>query len=470
MKYSFFQKLPADFSWDKTVWVGVGAGKKDEVFREEGYKKVLIGLGNTKERTNNLTRRKYFLLGRRMVRAAQHADANRIVCTFSDFQFKHLRLKPEQAASILAENMELAAYAFNTYKTMPPEGWGFVEEIIVVGETSAAVRKAFERGALVGQEVNATRELSNTPGGLMTPTILAERAREAANSTSVKVSVLNREDMEKLGMGGVLGVAQGSVEEPKFIIMEYEGGGKKKPVVLVGKGVTFDTGGINLKPSDKILGMNLDMSGGAAVIHTLVLAAKLKLKLNVMGLVPAVENMPSGSSIRPGDILRAMNGTTIEIINTDAEGRVILADALCYVAAHYQPEVVIDVATLTGAACVALGTRASALLSRDEQLVKELMKAGEESGDYVWPLPLWEEYEAEVKGNTGDVANAHPKGSRDGGAINGAMFLYQFAKPFKRWAHLDTAPRMEAAKDEYLADGAAGAPVRLLLKYLENLK
>ena len=267
-------------------------------------------------------------------------------------------------------------------------------------------------------------------------------------------------------MGGVLGVAQGSSEDPKFIIAEYNGGPKtQKPVVLVGKGVTFDSGGLNLKPSDSIYEMHLDMSGGAAVIHAVIAAAKLKLKCNVVALVPAVENMVSGSSYRPGDVLRSMSGKTIEVMNTDAEGRVILADALTY-AERYKPRLVVDVATLTGASMVALGTRASAIFTRDEKLEHLLRELGEKSGDYVWPLPLWDEYEEEVKGTFGDVANIGKK-DRLGGAITAAIFLYQFAKNYP-WVHIDMAPRMTTIEGEYLSKGAAGAPVRLLVKLLEE--
>ncbi len=234
--------------------------------------------------------------------------------------------------------------------------------------------------------------------------------------------------------------------------------------MLVGKGVTFDTGGINLKPSDAILGMNMDMSGGAAVIHTISLAARLKLKRNIVVLVPAVENMPSGSSYRPGDVLRSMSGKTIEVLNTDAEGRIILADALTY-AKRYRPKLVVDVATLTGAAVVALGERASALFTRDVDLEQKFRGWGEVSGDYVWPLPLWEEYENEIKGTFGDWANVG--NTRWGGAITAAIFLAQFAEEYP-WVHLDIAPRMTAVSDEHLAKGAAGAPIRLLIKMLEE--
>jgi len=251
--------------------------------------------------------------------------------------------------------------------------------------------------------------------------------------------------------------------------MEYLGASKNdKPVVLVGKGVTFDSGGINLKPSASLSGMNMDMSGGASVIHTIALVAKMKLKKNVIGLIPSVENMASGKSYRPGDVIRSMSGKTIEILNTDAEGRVILADALTY-SQKYNPELVIDIATLTGAAIVALGERASAIFTEDDELSKTFEKIGEKTGDYVWRLPMWEEYENEIKGNLGDWANVHNKDSRNGGAIYGAIFLNQFIKGYK-FVHLDIAPRMIATTGENLAQGAIGAPVQLLYEFIEKDK
>src|SRR3990167_3735016 len=266
----------------------------------------------------------------------------------------------------------------------------------------------------------------------MTPKKLAEAAKKAVKGTKIKVKVLGRKEMRKLGMGAVLGIAQGSMEEPKFIIMEYSRGqtsGKfqrsdlRKPVVLIGKGLTFDTGGLQVKPGDSMYEMHMDMSGGAAVIHAVVLAAKLGVKKNVVGLVPAVENMPSGSSYHPGDVLRSMSGKTIEVLNTDAEGRVILADALTY-ASSYKPRLIVDIATLTGAALVALGQHASAFMTKDPNLIPLFMELGEESGDYVWPLPLWDEYEEYIKGTFGDVSNLPSSGNtRYGGTINGGMFL-----------------------------------------------
>ena len=281
---------------------------------------------------------------------------------------------------------------------------------------------------------------------------------------------MGRQEIRKAGMGAILGVAKGSELEPQFIVMEYWGTAKnKKPVVLAGKGVTFDTGGLQAKPGDHMYEMHMDMSGGAAVIHAIVLAAKLKLKANVIALIPAVENSLSGTAVRPGDILTSLSGKTIEILHTDAEGRVILADAITY-AKRYSPKMVVDVATLTGASLVALGQQASAYMTNKDTLVPVMQKLGEESGDYVWPFPAWEEYEEMTKGTFGDIPNISAAGnSRYGGVIAGGMFLREFAKDLDcPWVHIDMAPRMTATNSEFLAKGAAGAPVRLLLGIIEG--
>ncbi len=428
----------------------------------QGGDTLVIG---TKE-TGTLNTRKVRILVRRVVREALSARIENIAFDPTPL-FSTLNLTPYEQGRLFAENALMAEYEFVSYRTTPTDGWPVVAELALPDTTATAFRNGVTDGLLVGAAVNATRDLANIPGGDMTPSVLATQAHIACKGTGVKVTVLDKAEMTKRKMGAVLGVAQGSSEEPKFIILEYYGGAKKeKPVVLVGKGVTFDTGGLNLKPSDHILDMNLDMSGGAAVIHTLALAGKLKLKKNIIGLIPAVENMPSGSSYRPGDILRTMSGKTIEVLNTDAEGRVILADALLF-AKQYNPKLVVDVATLTGAALVALGTKASALMTRDEAVAEKLLVLGEESGEYLWRLPLWEEYEAAVKGRFGDVANIPVTNSRDAGSINGGMFLLQFAEGYP-WAHIDMAPRMTADADEYLAKGAVGSPVRLLIRIAEQ--
>lgn len=435
--------------------------KPDAEIVKDGKTKFLhISIG-----TKPITRRLLIILVRKIITTARKHKIKKIALALSDIPTPK-DISPYELGSLFAENALMANFEFNSFKTRPKEGWGEVEEVFIYGADSQ-FKKGAARGVVVGEEVNKSRILSNTPGGDMTPKLLARKIKEACRGTGIIVKILGENEMKRLKMGAVLGVARGSEEEAQFIILEYKKGKKgEAPIVLVGKGVTFDTGGLNLKPTGGILDMHLDMSGGAAVAHAIIAAAKLKVKKNIVGLIPAVENMPSGSSYRPGDILKSMSGKTIEVLNTDAEGRLILADALTH-AKKYKPRLVVDVATLTGAAVAALGQRASAILSKDEKLIETCMKLGEESGEYLWPLPLWDEYEDEVKGNFADVANSAVSGTRYGDAIHAAMFLSQFAEGYK-WAHIDMAPRMVAISSDHLAKGSAGAPIRFLVKLLEN--
>lgn len=427
-----------------------------------GQKEIRTGIGPKKE----FTTRKLHLVPRKIITLAKANKIKKLALQFGEFE--HLtKVKNTDLAELLAKNFEIANFEFVEYKTKPKEGWQFIEEIILCGNLSASAKKGVEAGLVIAEEINACRRLANTPGGEMTPQVLAKEAERAAKGTNVKVSVLDTSEMKKLKMGGILGVAEGSREEPKLIVMEYKGG-PGKPIVLVGKGVTFDTGGLNVKPEQSMNDMHMDMSGGAAAIHAIVCAAKLKLKKHIVALIPAVENMPSGSSYRPGDILRTMSGKTIEVLNTDAEGRIILADALTY-AKKFESRLVLDIATLTGAAIGALGQRASAFFTKDDALAKKLVEAGERAGDYVWQLPLWDEYAEEIQGTFGDIINTAK--TRYGGAITGAMFLYEFAKELKcPWVHIDIAPRMTSIESDYLAKGATGAPIGLLIEFVRKEK
>ncbi|MFA6355313.1 MAG: hypothetical protein WCW65_02720, partial [Candidatus Paceibacterota bacterium] len=345
------------------LFVNINHKNNDEVVRENGIKTLYLKCDE------KMTLRKLFLLIRKMVVLAKGSKASQISFNISDFEFDSIKISSSELAEVIGTQLPFANYEFNEYKTKPKEGFTDIKEIFIEGATKE-IEKNILKGHVIAVEVNKTRSLSNTTGGDMTPQILAQKAKEAVSGLPVKVIVLGEKEMKKENMRAILSVGHGSDEESKFIIMEYFGCSKKdKPIVLVGKGVTFDTGGINLKPSSSLLGMNMDMSGGAAVIHTMALVAKMKLKKNVIGLIPSVENMASGKSYRPGDVVRSMSGKTIEILNTDAEGRVILADALTY-SERYKPEVVIDIATLTGAACVALGERASAIFTEDDLLSK----------------------------------------------------------------------------------------------------
>jgi leucyl aminopeptidase len=425
-----------------------------------------LGVGKPQE----MTARKFVILCRAIVQSTKQQKYKKLAIQFDKTPdiFKNLHhISPEEISSIAAQNFEMANFEFTSFKTKPREGFPEVEEILLCGKSSKSIEQSVRKGQEIGREVNACRELANTPSSDMTPVKLAQAAKIAVKGLPVTVRHLTPKDMQKLGMGAVLGVGKGSSKDPAFIVMEYKGA-SSAPIILAGKGVTFDSGGINIKP-DGGHEMHMDMSGGAAVIHAVALAAKLKLKKQVIGLVPAVENMPGSGAYRIHDILKSLSGKTIEILHTDAEGRVILADALTY-AKRYKPSVVIDVATLTGAAMVALGQQASGLFTRDEKLADTLLSLSESSGDYLWRLPLWDEYESAVMGTVGDVVNSVGGATgRYGGATNGAMFLWQFAKELEcPWAHLDIAPRMTAAPGEELAKGAAGAPVRLLISFIEQ--
>ncbi len=374
--------------------------------------------------------------------------------------------KSGTAAQIFAENALMADFEFNTYRQKPKDGWPQVKTVYLAGhkkdlpEIGAGIRE----GTVVGEEVNACRHLANTPGRDMTPTVLAKAARDASANKKIRVRVMEEREMKRLHMGGILGVSAGSDEKPKLIILEYRAGPKnQKPLVIAGKGVTFDSGGLNVKPHPHMYEMHMDMSGGAAVIHGIAAIARLKLPINVVGIIPAVENMPSGSSYRPGDLLKTHSGKVIEVLNTDAEGRVILADALSYAAMQYKPGLLIDFATLTGAASVALGNHCSAIFTQDRKLQDDLLEIGNISGDHVWPLPLWDEYLSEIKGTFGDIANDSPKNSRHGGAVHGAKFLEQFAEG-ARFAHVDIAPRMTTIESDCLAKGASGVGVRFIVE------
>lgn len=326
----------------------------------------------------------------------------------------------------------------------------------------SATKHAVREGIAIGNGVTLARDLGNLPANICTPTYLAERARALTKSSSAfKLRVLGEAEMKRLRMETLLSVARGSREKAKLIALEYKGAAKsQKPVVLVGKGVTFDSGGISIKPAAAMDEMKFDMCGAASVLGTLRAVVELELPINVTGIIPATENLPGGEASKPGDIVTSMSGQTVEVLNTDAEGRLILSDALTY-ARRFKPDVVIDIATLTGACVVALGGEASGLFTNDESLGDKLIEAGQYTGDRTWRLPLWEEYQDDLKSNFADFANV---GGREAGAITAACFLARFTKEY-RWAHMDIAGT--AWKTGKLK-GATGRPVPLLTQYLIN--
>lgn len=375
----------------------------------------------------------------------------------------------EEAGQVIAEGSILAHYDFSEHKSNTKEKIKPLKTINLVlalrQNGIKDIEKGAQKGARIAEAVFVTRNLISHPANVATPSHLAAIASEQGKKLGFKVTVLEKKDMEKLKMGALLGVAQGSIEPPKFLVLEYFNGNKKdKPYVIVGKGVTFDSGGISIKPSPGMEDMKTDMSGGAAAIGTMVAAAAIKLPINLVALIPATENLPGGRAYKPGDILTSMSGQTIEILNTDAEGRLIMADALCY-AERYEPRAVIDIATLTGACVVALGSHASGLLGNNESLKKQLIKAGEETGERLWELPLWDPYKDQIKSDVADMKNV---GGKEAGTITAGAFLDKFATKY-HWAHLDiagTAWKKEGGP--YTPKGAVGVGVRLLVRFLED--
>ena len=364
----------------------------------------------------------------------------------------------EQAVTVAEETL----YRFEQMKSKPEEPRKTLRKLtlavprrgeLAIGEAAAA------RGKAIAAGVKLAKDLGNLPGNVCTPTYLAEQAKFMAKEAGIGIEVLEQTAIEKLGMGSFLSVAKGSDEPPRFIVLDYQGGDKKaKPVVLVGKGITFDSGGISIKPAAEMDEMKYDMCGAASVLGTLRAAAELKLPLNVIGLIPTCENMPNGRANKPGDVVTSLSGQTIEVLNTDAEGRLILCDALTY-AERFEPACVVDIATLTGACVIALGHVATGLLANDDGLARELLHAGDEAYDRCWQLPLWDDYAEQLKSNFADMANI---GGRPGGTITAAAFLGKFTKKYD-WAHLDIAgTAWKSGKDK----GGTGRPVPLLVHFL----
>jgi leucyl aminopeptidase len=426
--------------------------------RLKSKKVVLTGLGKPEKLTLEGLRQ----AAGSAANYARSLHASTIAATLEGAEHAHLALS--DAAQAVAEGMVLGLYRFDKFKTEENDRHE-VTAVTLIADSRAqvkAVQQGAEIGRILGESTNFARSLVNHPSNEMTPTILAEQARQMAQECDLKCEVLDRKDMEKLGMGLLLGVAQGSEQPPQFIVLEHRGGKRTQGnIVFVGKGITFDSGGISIKSADGMERMKYDMSGGAAVIGALRAAALLRVPQNVIGLIPATENLPSGKATKPGDVHRAMNGKTAEIINTDAEGRLILGDALAY-AARYKPIACVDLATLTGACVVALGHEAIGMMgnSRGEPLMDRLRGAGMRTGERVWQLPLWDEYLEHVKSDVADVKNVGM--GRAAGAIAGAAFLAKFVDGYP-WVHLDIAGTAWADREQpYKPKGGTGVGVRLL--------
>jgi len=423
---------------------------------------LLVGLGPTEQITAEKIRR-----------AAGHAIQLVAEKKFGQMAFA-LPLdagESDYATQVQAatEGLLLASYRYDLFLDEKTKGSRKLPKSVTLAieeQNKKDCEVAVEKAQKLCRAVILARDLVNAPGNIKSPAFLAEQAQAAAGESTLKYKVLGQKQLVKEGCSALLSVAQGSAREPRLIILEHHGGGKDEaPVALVGKGVTFDSGGISLKSPEKMDEMKMDMGGGAAVIGTMLAASLLELPVNLVGIIPAVENMPSGTAYRPGDILTSLSGQTIEVLNTDAEGRLILADALTY-AKRYQPRLVIDLATLTGACIIALGHQATAVLGNDQELVQSLLDAGEKSGERLWQLPLWEEYDQLIKSSVADVKNT---GGRPAGTITAAAFLKKFANDF-RWAHLDIAGTAWRDQDQpYTPKGGTGVGVRLLIDFLHNL-
>ncbi len=423
---------------------------------------VLASLGDTEKVTAEILRK----FAGKLVKAFQmYAEKDFTILS----PCYGLKMTPEEAYTALTEGAVLGSYMYDEYKTQakaknkkPQQLYFYLES----HDDMNSIGKAVQRAALISMHANAVKDLVNAPSNVLTPAYLAETAKKIAKKSGLKYSFLDERDMRKQGMNCIIAVAQGSAQKPAMIVLEYRGAKGKAPYALVGKGVTFDSGGINLKPSGSIENMKVDMAGAAVVLKTIHAAAELKMPLNLVGVIPTVENMPSGTAIKPGDIVSASNGKTIEIMNTDAEGRLILADALHY-ATKYKPEEIIDIATLTGAALVALGKSVSPVMGNTEEMTDAMIAAGNDTFERCWQLPLFDDFSEAIKGDVADIKNVGGAKS-EAGTIAGAVFLKEFVNDAK-WLHIDIGGTSWAeAENDYIQKGSTGVGLRLLIKYLEK--
>ncbi len=448
-------------------------GKKDEtalLYPQEGQigaeRVLLVGVGKREDYVVERLRRAVGTA----VRAAEKIGVSHLALSTGHVDRLSEHMGAYYAGRAAIEAAVLAAWDFTELKTQEndPLAHVQVEEVVLLAADEAEAEE-FGRAGRIGQIAaraeNLARELQTLPGNIATPSYLAKVAGEIGAAHGMTVTVLDRADMEREGMKALLAVAQGSLQEPRFIAMEYHGGATgEAPLVLVGKGITFDSGGISIKPAEHMEDMKFDMSGGAGVIAAMRAIAELGLKANVVGLVPTTENLPSGTAVKPGDVIGSLLGKTIEVVNTDAEGRLILADALTY-AQRYHPKAIIDAATLTGACVIALGHQAIGLMGNDGELIDEVRAAGQRVGERCWPLPLWDEYREQIDSEIADLKNS---GGRPAGTITAGWFLKEFTGEVP-WAHLDIAGmayRSEALP--YLRSGATGVPTRLFIEWVRS--
>ena len=414
---------------------------------------LLVGLGKQAEFTEAQYRKAVRAAVKAMPRGVKHAG----------FYLSELEIKKATAhtkVAALVEVVQDASYQVNAIKQKQADPLTLNKIAIYVDKADATLAESgLKQGLAIAAGVKLAKDLGNLPPNICTPTYLGEQAKKLAKAYGFKVEVLDKAQIEKLGMGSFLGVAQGSAEPPRLIVLQHNKGKKgQKPVALVGKGITFDTGGISLKPGADMDEMKYDMCGAASVLGTFKAIGELGLAINAVAIIPTCDNMPSGSAVKPGDILTSMSGQTIEVLNTDAEGRLILCDALTY-AERFEPSAVVDIATLTGACVIALGHYPSGLFSNQDALAKELLEAGEKAHDRAWHMPMWDDYQHLLDSNFADMANI---GGRAGGSITAACFLSRYAKKY-HWAHLDIAgTAWKSGKEK----GGTGRPVPLLTTFL----
>jgi leucyl aminopeptidase len=421
---------------------------------------ALVGLGKKSELNLEKIRNAF-------AKVMQHLRGLNIKDAATAIDWNLLPDQKEKIIAAVAEGAVLGQYQYTPYKTIGRDELKEMRQLEIVAEPKnySVILGEIQKTKIITDAVYFARNLISAPANEMTPSIMAAHAQKIAKRKNVSCRVLDKGKLKALGMNALLGVAAGSHQPPKFIILEYTGGNKgDAPIVLVGKGLTFDSGGISIKPAEKMDEMKTDMSGGAAVMAIVMAAADLMLPFNIVGLVPATENMPGGSALKPGDVLKSYSGQTIEVLSTDAEGRLILADALFY-ASKYKPAAIIDIATLTGACVVALGDDVIGMLGTDDQIKKEINQAAKTSGELVWELPLWESYSELIKSDIADYKNSS---GRAGSTITAAAFLSKFVGNYP-WVHLDIAGPAWTTKDKaYIPKGASGVTVRLLVEYLLN--
>ncbi|MBT7177052.1 MAG: leucyl aminopeptidase [Gammaproteobacteria bacterium] len=422
---------------------------------------LLVGLGNEK----SMSSAKYADIARTVIGKMKATSSRTNLCCLLEVDVPGRSI--EWKTQKIIESFEAGLYSFTKMKGKPPVKTDSIESVDLLLDDKSeleTVLSAIAVGNALTAGISSAKTLGNLPGNICTPTYLANQAKQLAKDySSITTKVIEEKEIAKLGMGAFMSVTRGSVQPGKLIVITHKGGkAKEAPHVLVGKGITFDTGGISLKPGGGMHEMIWDMCGAASVFGTMVAIAEQGLAMNVIGVIAAAENMPSGDASRPGDIVKTMSGQTVEILNTDAEGRLVLCDALTYID-QFNPKTVIDVATLTGACVIALGSHASAMYANDEGVAADLTKAGEDSLDRVWRMPLWEDYQVQINSAFADMANI---GGREAGSITAACFLARFTKKY-RWAHLDVAG--SAFKGSGPSKGSTGRPVSLLFEYLNNL-